>query len=252
MSVIRYKKKDRLAYITLDRPNSLNAISRELAAELLEALVDFDNNPELWVGIITGSGDRSFSAGADLKDASHRVHPEEWEADFVMNLNSIEKPLIAAVNGYCLGAGFTVALSCDIRIAAQNASFGTPDQKLNLVDAYASLALVRFVSPAIAMKILFTGEMIDATEAYRLGLVSDLVSQEELLPAAERMANKICSNGPLAVRACKQLSKRGRTLTLEEGLFLFKSLARPVIESEDTEEGIKAFFEKREPAWKGK
>lgn len=250
MSILSYEKRDKTGYITLNRPERLNAMSRELSNRLTEVLVNLDNDPDVWVGIITGAGDRAFCVGADLADEKHLVAPEEWEAEYVRRLTSVKKPMIAAVNGYCLGAGFAIALACDIRIASEKASFGTPDQKLNTVDCYASLALTDFVPPAIAMEILLTGDRISAQEAHRAGLVSRVVPPAELMPTAKEIANKICGNGPLALRACKELNKRGRTLTLEEGLCLFKALAHIVLVSEDTREGIAAFLEKRPPVWK--
>jgi enoyl-CoA hydratase/carnithine racemase len=250
MSILLYEKRGKIGYITLNRPESLNAVSRALSDKLTETLLDFDNDPDVWVGIITGAGDRAFCAGADLKDVEGLGVPEEWEAEYIRKLTSVTKPLIAAVNGYCLGAGFTLALACDLRIASDKASFGTPDQKLNTVDCYASLALTDFIPPAIAMEILLTGERISAQEAYRVGLVSRVVPLAELMSTAELLAKKVCENGPLALRACKELAKRGRTMTLDEGLCLFKALAHTVLVSEDTREGITAFLEKRPPVWR--
>jgi len=251
MSVLIYEKKDKVGYITLNRP-PLNTMSRELSRVLISTLHDMDKDPDIFVGVITGSGDRSFCAGADLTDAEHTEASQEWEADYVWQLTSVKKPLIAAVNGYCLGAGFTLALACDIRIASDKASFGTPDQKLNTIDCYASLMLSRLIPASIAMEILMTGDRISAREAYRVGLVSRVLSAAELLSSAEVLAKKICGNGPLALWACKELNKRARTMSLEDGLCLFKSLAGPILKSEDTREGITAFFEKRPPVWKCK
>jgi len=252
MSILLYEKKDRIAYITLNRPESLNTMSRELSRQLSKAIVDFESDADIWVGIVTGTGDRSFCAGADLKDAEGVEAPDEWETEYARQLASVKKPMIAAVNGYCLGGGFTIALACDIRIASETASFGTPDQKLNTVDCYASLALANIIPSAIAMEILFTGDRISAQEAYRIGLVNRVVPPVELMPTAEQTARKICGNGPMAIRVCKELVKRGRTMTLDEGLCLFKALAHTVLESEDTREGITAFLEKRPPVWKCK
>jgi len=251
MPVLLYEKKDKTGYITLNRP-PLNTMSRQLSRVLISTLHDMDEDPSILVGIITGTGDRSFCAGADLSDMEHMEESQEWEADYVWQLASVKKPLIAAVNGYCLGAGLTLALSCDIKIASDTASFGTPDQKLNTIDCYASLMLSHLIPSAIAMEILMTGDPISAQEAYRLGLVSNVVPPGELMPTAENLAKKICGNGPLALWACKELNKRARTMTLEDGLCLFKSLAGPILKSEDTKEGISAFFEKRSPVWKCK
>lgn len=252
MSVVLYEKSERIARITLNRPEKLNAVSRELAQALMKALDRFNEDDDLWVGIITGAGERAFSAGADLSDAAHMVKPHEWEAEFVRRLNEVKKPLIAAVNGYCLGVGFTVALACDMRVASQKAMFGTPDQKRNTVDCFASLALPAYVPRAVAMEILLTGEMVDAGEAYRVGLVNRVVPPEQLMPEALRLAKKVLGNGPLALRACKELVNRSRSLGLEEGLALFRALAKPVLFSEDTVEGVSAFLEKRAPVWKGR
>lgn len=252
MGVILYEKKDRVAYITLNRPEKLNAVSRELAAALLEALVDFDRDEHLWVAVITGAGERAFSAGADLSDAAHLVAPHEWEAEFVRRLDGVKKPVIAAVNGYCLGVGFAVALTCDLRVASETALFGTPDQKRNTVDCYASLMLPAIVSRAVAMEILFTGEMINAREAYRAGLVNRVAAPAALITETERLVQQVLQNGPLALQACKELVKRGRTAALDEGLSLFKKEALRVLSSEDTVEGVSAFLEKRAPVWKGR
>lgn len=252
MSVVIFEKRGRTGYFTLNRPEKLNTVSRELARELLDKLHEFEHDDSLWVGIITGSGEKSFSAGADLTDAEHMVQPEEWEAEYVRALTSITKPLIAAVNGYCLGAGLAIALACDIRIASENAYFGTPDQKLNTVDCFASLALASMIPKAVAMEILLTGEMIDAREAYRVGLVNRVTSPDTLMDEANAFAEKILQNGPLALRACKELVNRCRILSLDDSLRLFKLLAGKVLSSEDTREGIAAFLEKRAPNWKGR
>ncbi len=249
MSVLIYEKKDHIAYITLNRP-PLNALSRELARELIKAMHDYDNDNNLYAGIVTGTGDRSFCAGADLTDQEHSIAPEEWEADYDWQLASVKKPLIAAINGYCLGGGFTLALCCDIRIASEKASMGTPDQKLNTVDAYASIMLSRMIAASTAMEVLFTGERLSAQEAYRVGLVSRIVPPADLMTTAEALAKKICNNGPAALWACKEINKRARYMSLEDSLSLFKAVTGPILKMEDTREGVAAFFEKRPPTWK--
>ena len=249
MSILLYEKKGHIASITLNHP-PLNTMSRELSRELIKALQDFDRDQNLYVGIITGSGERSFCGGADLTDPENLIDPDGWEADYDWQLVNVKKPLIAAINGYSLGAGFTLALCCDIRIASETASMGTPDQKLNTVDAYASIMLSRMIPASIAMEMLMTGDRISAQEAYRIGLVSRLVPPGELIPAAQAMAEKICNNGPAALWACKEINRRARYLSLEDSLSLFKALAGPVLKMKDTLEGVTAFFEKRPPKWK--
>lgn len=249
MSILLYEKKDHVAYITLNRP-PLNTMSVELSRELIKALHDLDADNNIYVGIITGTGERSFCAGADLTDTEHIEAGVNWEADYDWQLANIKKPLIAAVNGYCLGAGFTLALCCDIRIASEKASLGTPDQKLNTVDAYASIMLSRMIPASIAMEILMTGDRISAQEAYRVGLVSRVVPPAELIPAAETLARKICNNGPVALWACKEINRKARCMSLEDSLALFRAITGPILKMEDTREGITAFFEKRPPVWK--
>jgi enoyl-CoA hydratase/carnithine racemase len=251
MSILLYEKKDNIAYITLNRP-PLNTMSRKLAHELIKALHDYDSDNNLYVAIVTGSGERSFCAGADLTDPEHlgaSLSSEDWEADYDWQLANVKKPLIAAVNGYCLGAGFTLALCCDIRIAAETASLGTPDQKLNGVDAYASIMLSKMIPASIAMEVLMTGDRLSAQEAYRIGLVSHIVPQTELILAAEAIAKKICNNGPAALWACKELNKRTRYMSLDDSLCLFKAISGPILKMNDTREGMMAFFEKRPPKW---
>ena len=249
MSILIYEKKDHIAYITLNRP-PLNTMSVELSRQLIKALHDYDADNDLYAGIITGTGDRSFCAGADLTDPEHIEAGVKWEADYDWQLANIKKPLIGAINGYSLGAGFTLALCCDIRIASEKASLGTPDQKLNTVDAYASIMLSRMIPASTAMEVLMTGDRLSAQEAYRIGLVSRLVPPAELMPAAEAIAKKICNNGPVALWACKELNRRTRYMSLDDSLSLFKSITGPILKMDDTREGITAFFEKRTPVWK--
>jgi len=250
MSILIYEKKDHVAYITLNRPEKLNTMSVELSRQLIKALHDFDADNDLYVGIVTGAGERSFCAGADLTDPEHIELGVNWEADYDWQLANIKKPLIAAVNGYCLGAGFTLALCCDIRIASDKASLGTPDQKLNTVDAYASIMLSRMIPASTAMEVLMTGDRLSAQEAHRVGLVSRVVPPAELITTATALAKKICGNGPVALWACKEINRRTRYMSLEDSLALFKAITGPILKMDDTREGITAFFEKRPPVWK--
>jgi enoyl-CoA hydratase/carnithine racemase len=250
MSILLFEKKDHIAFITLNRPEKLNTMSVELSRQLIKTLHDYDNDNSLYACIVTGAGERSFCAGADLTDPEHIEEGVDWEANYDWQLAGIKKPLIAAINGYCLGAGFTLALCCDIRIASETASMGTPDQKLNTVDAYASIMLSRMIPASTAMEVLMTGDRLSALEAYRVGLVSRLVPPVELLPAAEAIAKKICNNGPVAIWACKEINRRARYMSLDDSLAMFKTITRPILNMDDTKEGITAFFEKRPPVWK--
>ena len=251
MPILLYEKKDHIAIITLNRPDKLNTMSVQLSREVINALHDYDADNNLYAAIVTGTGERSFCAGADLTDPENLEEGAEgWEANYDWQLANVRKPLIAAINGYCLGAGFTLALCCDIRIASEKASMGTPDQKLNTVDAYASIMLSRMIPASSAMEVLMTGDRLSAQEAYRIGIVSRLVPPSELLPTAEAIAKKICNNGPVALWACKEINRRARYMSLDDSLAMFKTIAGPILKMDDTKEGITAFFEKRPPVWK--
>ena len=252
MAKVETERRERIYIVRINRPEERNAVDAETAGLLEDAVTVFNEDMGLRVMVLTGAGEVSFCAGADLTDPEHIELGVNWEADYDWQLANIKKPLIAAVNGYCLGAGFTLALCCDIRIASEKASLGTPDQKLNTVDAYASIMLSRMIPASTAMEVLMTGDRLSAQEAYRVGLVSRIVPPSELMPAAEAIAKKICGNGPVALWACKELNRRTRYMSLDDSLSLFKSIAGPILKMDDTREGITAFFEKRPPVWLGR
>jgi E-phenylitaconyl-CoA hydratase len=209
------------------------------------------------VAILSGAGDRAFSAGADLKEM--REAREAGEDFWVppQARGSIEpelrvyKPVIAAINGHCLGGGLTLALSCDIRIASNNATFGYLEILRGIPTTNGALRLPRAVPLGIALELLLTGDRIDAQEAYRVGLVNRLAPLAELIPTAEAIANKIMDNAPLAVRVTKELAIKGLAMSYEEGLRLGEAMRQIVKGSEDAKEGPRAFAEKRKPIWKG-
>lgn len=255
---VLYQKRDRIAYITLNRPKVLNAINLETQRELARIWADFRDDPDVWVAILAGAGERAFSAGVDLaeKDKVSDVWGS-WDVgepvlpNPILGAMEIWKPVIAAVQGYCLGMGCTLALGCDIRIAAENAVFGYPEVAQGIAVSVASLLLPRIVPSGMAMEILLTADNIDAREAYRIGLVNKVVPLAELLPAAEKIARRICENAPLAVRATKETTVRGFDMPLDQGRRLGVLLARQVNLSEDAKEGPKAFVAKKRPMYKG-
>jgi enoyl-CoA hydratase/carnithine racemase len=250
------ERKDHIVQITINRPEVLNAMDPETYEEIGKALVMIENDPEVRVGIITGAGDRAFSAGADIKrmhgDREREMAWAPWRPDrFDFGL-ATSKPMIAAINGYALAGGLELALLCDIRIAASHAQFGTPEVKWNLLHGYGALRLPQIIPLSYAMEMLLTGEFIDAQTALRLGLVSRVVPAEELLPTAYAIAEKICNNGPLAVQMTKELVLRGLSSSLEDALRLYKAYYQIIGYTDDLREGTAAFAEKRAPVFRGK
>lgn len=254
---VQFDQDGRIATITLDRPEKLNAMDRDMYRDISDRLSEIDRDDSIWVGIVTGAGDRAFTAGADLVT----VHAPAAEADlrwrasrpdrFDLGLE-VQKPLIAAVNGYCLAGGLELALVCDIRIASERAQFGTPEVRWNLLHGFGAQLLPQIVGLSNAMYLLLTGSFIDAAEAHRIGLVQEVVPHERLMARAHELAEQICANGPVAVRMTKELALRSRDLSTADGVRYYQALQRLIDTSEDLEEGTRAFAEKRAPVFSGR
>ena len=256
---IRYDKDGKIVTITIDRPQAMNAMDRETSSELAEAFQDFDRDEQRLVAILTGAGGRAFSAGADLKKMYGRAEDgnirEVWDHERQWRLGQrlqVWKPVIAAINGYCLAGGLELAMGCDIRIASDTASFGCPEVRWGILHGYGALRLPKTIPLSAAMELLLTGERISAQDAYRLGIVSRVVAPPELMPTARQLAEKICANGPLAIRVTKELAWRGLEMSTEEALRLYAALGALVRASDDAREGPRAFAEKRPPQFKGR
>lgn len=254
-----FERKGRLAYITINRPDRRNAIDPDTSRELLEAFTSFKNDDDLWAAVLTGAGDQAFSAGADLVAMAQAFAGGgpglRWDVPFGGITRGFEcwKPMIAAINGYCLAGGLELALCCDIRIAAEHATFGLPEPKRAIIPAAGGTQrLPRAVPMAFAMELLLTGERFDAQTALRFGLVSKVVPAAGLMAAVEETAVKVLECGPLAVRAIKQAALQGRELPLPDGLNLESELAGGVFRSADAREGPTAFAQKRPPQYKGR
>jgi E-phenylitaconyl-CoA hydratase len=254
MAII-FERNGPVATITLNRPEKMNALDPATYEEITQAFADIERDRDILVGIITGAGDRAFTAGADLKlmhtgDESGGGGGGEWAPwrpdrwDFGLTTS---KPLIAAVNGYALAGGLELALICDIRIASPNAIFGTPEVKWNLLHGFGAYRLPRIISLSHAMEMLLTGEFIDAETALRIGLISRIVPTDELMPEAQRVAGRIAANGPMAVRMTKELVLNGLTATPGEHFRLMKEYYARVDATADQAEGLQAFREKRAP-----
>ncbi|MFO7965044.1 MAG: enoyl-CoA hydratase-related protein [Desulfobacterales bacterium] len=258
MKSVIYEVKDKIATITINRPEALNACDMATYERLGKAWRDFRDDDDAWVAIITGMGEKAFCAGSDIKQNFSEVpHPSEAfdpaAKDTLTHGLEIFKPIIAAINGHCNGGGLELALACDIRVAADNARFGLGEVKLGLLPGGGGTQrLPRAVSLCNALWLLYTGERIDAQEAYRIGLVNRVVPLPELMSTAASMAKKILAAGPLAVRAIKQAAIKGLNMPLEDGLRLEQNLFRMLRLTEDSREGTRAFAEKREPIWKAR
>jgi enoyl-CoA hydratase len=251
---IRYEKQDRVAVVTIDRPDAMNALTVEMLGALDAAFAEFEGDDDLWVAILTASGDRAFCTGMDLKEAIPLLTSGDelgYEDHTKRQFSDVFKPIIAAVNGHCIAGGMEMLAGTDLRVAAEHASFGLGEVRWGLVPAGGShIRFPRQIPWALAMELLLTGDPIDARRAYEIGLVNRVVPADELMPTALKLAARICKNGPLAVRTSKQIAVR--SLGLEPGFVLEKALAAKVFASEDAVEGPRAFAEKRKPRFKGR
>jgi len=249
--------KDHVATITLNRPEKHNAMDNEMYGAISSHLGEIDSNDDIWVGVVTGAGEKAFTAGADLVGMHGTAEKAEvgWSSPrstrFDLGLE-VQKPLIAAVNGYCLAGGLELALVCDIRIASDKAEFGCPEVKWNLLHGYGAQLLPRIVGTSNAMYMLLTGQFIDAAEALRIGLVNEVLPPDRLMNRAYELAAIICDNGPMAIRMTKELALRSRDLSIPDGIRLYQALNRLVELSDDLEEGTRAFAEKRKPEFKNR
>ncbi len=248
--------EDGVATVTINRPERLNAMDAEHYALLSGAWVEVRDNPAIRVAIVTGAGDRAFSVGADLKAMPNGSLQDNWLPQRNMLLNrglEVYKPVIAAVNGYCLGGGLTLLMATDIRIATTNATFGLSEVKRGVIAANGGTQrILKQLPHAIGMELLLTGDAIDAESAARWGLVNRIVPSDQLMATARDIADRIARNAPLAVQASKELALRSRDVDLASGLRIEQFANRLLMVSDDLDEGVRAFSEKREPAFQGK
>lgn len=256
MNIVEVEQRGYVKIVTLNRPDTLNAISIELSQRLHKIIDDLMLDKETRVVIITGRG-RAFSAGADLKQRRSSNAEEKWRqtltiADLFDRLEMVEVPVIAAVNGFALGGGFEMALACDMRIASNHSLFGLPEINLaSFPGAGAPTRLPRMIGMGKAKELLFTGRRIPATEAERIGLVEKVVPAEKVLEEAIALAEEIAQNGPLAVRALKKAINYGLRTYPELSFKISHLLRKPLDTTKDYEEGLRAFVEKRKPAYIG-
>lgn len=250
------KDDDGIVTLTLNRPGVRNAIDRETWMELKAAIHEIRSDPSARAVIITGAGEKAFASGADLNALKQRTMVEtlEGEAQAILSqLENLELPVIAAVNGFALGGGCELAMACDIRVASENARFGQPEVNVGIMPgAGGTQRLSRLVGFGRAKYMIMTGDLIDAREAERIGLVSKVVPQSELMAVAKEIARKILSKGPLAIRMAKMVMNIGHSVDMNTALALERLGQTVLFASEDRIEGMAAFLEKRSPIFKGK
>jgi E-phenylitaconyl-CoA hydratase len=254
---VDFEVDEHVATLTLNRPEKRNAMDLEMYERISAHLREIDERDDIWVGIVTGAGDKAFSAGADLvgvhgdTEDAHVAWSATRPSRFDLGL-PVQKPLIAAVNGYCLAGGLELALVCDIRIAAEAAQFGCPEVKWNLLNGYGAQRLPEVIGFSNALYLLLTGSFIDAPDAHRMGLVQEVVPGERLMERVRDLAATICSNAPMAVRMTKELALRSRNLSLADGIGLYQTMNRLIELSDDLEEGTRAFAENRAPNFRNR
>jgi len=261
---VLFERKGHIATITLNRPAKMNSLTGEMMGRLNECWTEVRDNDRIWVAVITGAGERAFCSGRDLMAAApggpeyHRTRkelglPEDDDGlGYFLPLN-LWKPVIAAVNGHCLAGGFALALACDIRIGSENAKLGTSSAKRGLVAGGGQTQrLARYLPFGVALEMLLYSDSIDAERALRYGLLNAVVPPSELMPTATDWAERLCDNGPLAVRATKEAAYRGGLeMTFRDGLALESRLYNQILETEDVLEGARAFAERRKPNFRG-
>lgn len=255
---ILFETKAKTAIITVNRPEVLNALNWKTMNELQDALVKVKDDSRLGGVIITGSGEKAFVAGADITELATKdpVGAKEFSAASQEILHFIEhfpKPVVAAINGFCLGGGCELAMACHLRVASENARFGQPEVNLGIMPGNGGTQrLPRLVGKGRALELILTGNMIDAQEAYRIGLVNKVSALNDLISTAEEILNTIYTKGPVAVKLCLEAVNHGIELTLDEGIQLESNLFGLCFSTEDMKEGTQAFIEKRKPDFKGK
>jgi enoyl-CoA hydratase len=255
---ILYEKKGPIVYVTLNRPKVLNALNQAVFAELKAAFEDARDDSSVRGVILTGSGDKAFVAGADIAEMSSLTASQMQESTrrsqgVTELLENLGKPVIAAVNGFALGGGCELAMACTIRIAAENAKFGQPEVKIGIMPgAGGTQRLPRLVGKGRALQLILSGEIINAQEAYRIGLVNEVVPLANLIARAEAILNQINSNAPLGVKFSIDAVNKGLDGSVSEGLLIEASLFGICGGSEDKKEGTSAFLEKRAPKFQGR
>jgi len=254
MEHIKYEKQDKIVTITIDRPERLNALNLAAMREIGECWKRFQEDASAWVAVLTSTGDRAFSVGADLKDESRTGEEDEREI-FEMELElsprqlGVNKPVICAIKGHCLGFGWWLAMECDLRVASTEAKLGIPETRVNICPFFGGL-VADHLPPAIAMELILTGKPLDAKRAYELGFINRVVEKDKVDNEARKLAESIFDNAPVSVRRAKELYYRSLATNRSQSLDRAYIIAEQLSKMEDKREAVQAFKEKRKPQWK--
>jgi enoyl-CoA hydratase/carnithine racemase len=250
VSVLIYEKKDRIAYVTLNRPEKMNALNSELLDALADTWQEINDDDQVWVAVLTGAG-KAFCVGADLES----IGEPGIEVGFNIlredpTVYSFKKPLIGAINGHVIGRGIALLLACDIRIVTEKTKISIPEAKFGVIPGDTNV-LECAIPPAIAREMFFTGDSISAQRSYEIGLVNRVVEQEQLMSEATAMAEKLAGHSPLAMQGIKEMFNRGKDMDYRRAVSIYDRVNRRLVKSKDFKEGMTAMKEKRKPNWKG-
>jgi enoyl-CoA hydratase len=257
IQVVRHEVRGRVALVTIDRQEKRNALNGQVRCAFLGAIDALSRDGAVRAIVVTGAGDKAFVAGADIGEFEGRTPVDQWrvmKAPTIFDaLERSPKPVIAAVNGFCLGGGMELALACDVRLASVTAKFGQPEVNLGIIPGGGGTQrLPRIVGLGAALRMILSGELIDASEAHRIGLVEEVLAPTELLPRAMALAETMAAKSPVALAAAKEATRAALSLPLDDGLKLETSLFQLCFASEDRAEGVRAFLEKRPASFSGR